>query len=239
MIYILHESPIECDKLLDDKALGKMISAIARVLSNVCYWSLNYGQYSETPSKHYKDDVPLKPDVRKDLYQWSQWARTCRANYQRLLEYAMACCKEWIYRFNDGISFEDSCKFFSLPLDILKLHKLHYVIAWCDDNVPELPVLCTHNGGYLKYKPYDPEHPCTCDDHTPFPLVPDKYIKEGVYMPLRDGDTTTALCYRAYYKAKLRKKLKKCDCFSLPCELSKCICVAWTNRSVPDFLWDL
>lgn len=239
MIYVLDNDPAKCAALLDDNSLGKMISAIAQVLCNVHHliYALTLSEFCEGKRN---DHIPLNAYNFGD--EFSKWASECRANYVALVKMGLACCQEWIYRFNDGILFEDCCKFFSLPLDILKLHKHHYVIAWCESNKPE----------FSNYKYDNSDWPSEAAPAKPFPLVmPDKYLSRQRFIILCGDIEQTTIniieSYRNYYRARIWKKLKKCNSiFESPTELSGgCAAnnneveIKWTRREKPEWLGDL
>lgn len=130
MIYILSNDPSECAKLLDDKSLGKMISACAMLFCNV----------------HSLFIHPFKA-VDKDG-QWTAWTKSCLANYNILLAYAKACCEEWLHRFNHCVCGNDEtvCIYHTLHEEqVLCRHEHHDVIEWCEQNKPDLPneKICT------------------------------------------------------------------------------------------------
>lgn len=229
MIYILHSDPSECAKLLDDKALGKMISAIAQVLCNVHYMQL-ISSGLENIEKN-KVAPMLWSDYRK--CKWSHWASECLANYNALLAYAQACCDEYKYR-----NWDDYTR---APRD-QKKHKHHDVIRWCELNWPALPRSST-------YELFDPE--CKLGETTPFPLVmPEKY-KEIAQNVIQEDFTSLGYIessYRTYYKAKLREMARERICCADKQTEMCCICAptgyitqapTFTRREIPSWLGDL
>lgn len=220
-IFILG-TPEETAKALDDKALGKMVSACAQVLCNAqCELTLFDGGYS----MDWKNKPPLGG---KDINsEWSKWARECRANYLELVEYASACCVEYIYRTLEW------------PNVIAKEHKHQAVITWCADNVPDLPLFQPGLSAELTVS-------WTLNELSklpmPFPLVmPDKYKF------IQNSEPELIESYRAYYKAKLRKRLEKCSStFGTPNEISggckeknNQVEIKWTRRQKSEWLGDL
>jgi hypothetical protein len=184
MILILSDSPQECAAMLDDKRLSKMILACADVLCAVHHMKAT-------------KDIPLpfhKTVKTNDFINFALW---CKANYRRLLEYAAACCDEWMYRFSEeapaGCLIDFSVfRGFAGKFYTVKRHKMLEVLRWCLNNFPEL----------------------SDGEATPFPLVmPDKY-----QVVLADGKQPYTYdvieSYRKYYRALLkkagRKRCKEC-----------------------------
>jgi hypothetical protein len=195
MILILSGSPAECAKMLDDKALSKMISACAQVLCNV---------------HHMKDtkNIPLPLHKTVKANDVLNWTLECLANYRLLLAYARACCDEYAIRFRDVSRDEKGQR-----ITKYNPHEMHNVIAWCEHNQPEL--LGCKKKGKRACTPDCGPGKCYWDEHTtPFPLVmPDKY-----QVVLADGKQPYTYdvieSYRKYYRALLkkagRKRCKEC-----------------------------
>lgn len=244
---------------LDDKALGKMISAIAQTLCSV-HWHIvinapqhasdeeliAWGRQRETLAGFFTQlkianaSIPYSPD------EWTSWARSCRANYTRLLEYGMACCREYIYR-NSGIENFSGLKpiIANVPY---KKHKHHDVIAWLGDNVPDLNDWGTfaENGERISLQ-----------EPALFPLVmPDKFKRLTSYNPDNwhppEHIDNIIYAYRNYYAHLLQKAArKKCkNCAGIPCVADHyckdCGCdgyitqaPVWSRREKPSFLGDL
>jgi hypothetical protein len=233
-IFILG-TPEETAQALDDKTLGEMIAACAQTLCNAqCEITLFDGGYS----LDWKNKPPLGgKDINNEL---SQWARECRANYLELVKYAIACCVEYYYRLD---SFDSH--YSNLPKEVAFHNKYKDVIAWCADNVPSLPdgekeFLSLMGGAMWREKV------------TPMPLVmPDKYQKLAHYNPdnwnTSEHIDNVIYAYRNYYRAKVWKKLEKCNSiFESPNEISGgCkennneVEIKWTRRTKPQWLGDL
>lgn len=235
-IFILG-TPEETAKALDNKSLGKMISDIADVLRYTCLASI-YDPF-ESGEKEWFRVTALIGNItitrEHKLYDWTTWTRTCRANYLALVKYAQACCDEFEYRNNETkilygrkyIKYENG----ELKEYEYKLHKQHDVIRWCELNSPALPSNSTYECLLPDYSSLKAE---------PWPLVmPEKYF----YQPLlffADGNVDAEIdvieSYRAYYKAKLRKKI----CPKCVTGMSKEGCgknnILWTRREKPEFI---
>jgi hypothetical protein len=266
MILILHDNPKNNAELYSDKWLEEMISACADVLRFVRLCAI-YDPFESGEREWFRvtaiiGDISITREHA--LYDWQKWARSCRANYTRLLEYARACCDEWIFRNNPEATyligdFDDLEK----PDEIvimqgltIKKHKHHDVIAWLSDNQPDLPNCA------------DKEQRCTPDctgpncywdkNAQPFPLVmPDKFKQA----PYPDHQEAVIASYKGYYAHLLqkaaRKKCKTCvgsgevhgyveggdqivdDCIS--CKATGYITTApvWSRRDKPEWLGDL
>jgi hypothetical protein len=202
---------------LDDVTLSKQVKAIAIVLCEVHHLIHSRAEIPIPFSK-----IPYKQWIR----DYKNWARTCRANYLKLVEMGAECCSEWIYRFID--MYDIDC--------VIKHrygHKLNHVIEWCELNIPELPV----NNNSIA----DPIWSIDSSDGyiTPFPIVmPDKYI-EYISSTVRQGQPKPVdieQSYRNYYKSKLPK-----DC--IPCNVGgsqeSCTCYkspSWSRRTKPEWL---
>jgi hypothetical protein len=219
MIFILG-TPEETAQALDDKALGEMIKAIAQALCNVHWFVWNSGQ-----------NIPLQANGMDS--EWSQWSRECRANYLELVKYAIACCVEYYYRLD---SFDSH--YSNLPKEVAFHNKYKDVIAWCADNVPDLPTEFVEDGVKFSRKSWFT---------TPFPLVmPEKYIQA----PYPDHGEGVIFSYKTYYKALLEKDKKRKT--AKPCWKHDCCIYAkrgycimqnleptWTRRTKPSWLGDL
>lgn len=214
MILILHENATELAKMLDDTQLDKQIRAIAKILNQFNGFM-----------KYELDD------------EWSKWVRTCRANYLKLVEIGVACCREWIFRFSDDEfeRVENIDNIHKAYLHLYNPHKLQPVIEFARDNVPELPTDNEEPDGYA----------CTFHNGTPIPAaIPKKFIT--CYFV----EEAIILSYIAYYRALLQKRIKiktSKRCFKHDCCIyaEKGYCIRqnimplWTRRSIPDFLADL
>lgn len=229
-ICILDTDATKCAQALDDKSLDKQIKAIAQVLCSVHHiiverieLGLDFGTIYEIPLpyKKYKSF--------ESIAQYRYWASECIANYEYLVKLANCCLMEYYYRKYPLIFFHvpDEIIYFQHPK-----HKLHSVIEWARDNVPDLP-----------YFIGDFEKTWHQGDVTPFPLVvPKKYwINDGYG---NEGNIIESYCN--YYAAKI--KCKKCEgeghihCSSNVGEwVSECNCdcginATWTRREKPEWL---
>lgn len=183
---------------LDDSTLDKNIKAIAQVLCNV------HHTHGDIPS------IPLNPEY-EDGY--ADWARTCEANYLKLVEMGEELCIEYSYRNKcscvvggdygmDGHWTEcNGCNG-----NGRHPHKLGSVIEWCKGNVPELRG-CR---GKSACTPDCNPDSCYWDENpTPFPLcIPKKHIiyDNDIYEPT--APFVIEESYRNYYKSKLSKDAK-------------------------------
>lgn len=211
-IFILG-TPEETAKALDDKALDKMIKALAQTLCNAqCELTVFYGGYA----MDWKNKPPLGG---KDINsEWSQWARECRANYLALVKYAKVCCEEWRHRFHC------TCHVFADDDGMFKcghknFHKHHDAIQWCAENVPDLPLFQPGLSDELTVS-WTPKELSMLP--MPFPLVmPEKY-KENIFDNGAQSNIVwaTTQSYRNYYSAKLKEPI-------------------WTRREKPEWLGDL
>lgn len=221
-IFILG-TPEETAKALDDNSLGKMISACAQTLSNIHYL---VDKLNNKPWLFIESVAPLlMPKHDHDL--WSLWGKKCLANYNVLLEYAKASCKEWEYRFSDPRELRKA----PATRNVAE-HKHHDVIEWCEQNKPDLPMFKPDSEELtLTYTPEE-----LVKQTTPFPLVmPEKYkiyfiryaagaienfaltdLKEPWETIPADAQANVCESYRNLYRAKLAKtgrklKCKECD----------------------------
>lgn len=204
-IDILSNDAAECAASLDDNSLGEMISACAQALINVHWFYFYTYAVCTTP-----ENPPLKATEQDD---WSQWARTCLANYNALLAYARACCDEWIFRFNEQATYlqgsideEQQERVVIMQGLTIKKHKHHDVIAWCESNKPELP------GRIVNPNPRDGNK--LIGESGEWPLVmPEKYIVYSKCDKTSHFDCASydnhqpdiIESYRNYYRSRLKK----------------------------------
>lgn len=239
MIYILDNDTAQIAQALDDRSLSRMISEIAQVLC-AAHWILH--NESSSPS-----DLNLPPlpsgttestlDLRRP---WSQWARSCLANYNYLVELGMRCCEEWSYRFsNVNLKITYNLKSATKNVDkkYYHQHKHQHVIEWAKSNVPDLPKNeCT----------LDSCQKCTDDNKfyygTPVPLaMPDRFNFVKECMRAKDTPEATINSYRAYYQHNLQKGLRRVKKHSVPDYMGGTttpdpIIPKWTCRTQPDWL---
>lgn len=101
-IFILSEDPVIAAQSHCDKHVVKLILESAQMLCSV--FPAGQAPYKRT---HYSHPCSI-------------WARTSKQNYEWLINYGLALCNEYTYRYN-------------------KTHKSMAVIQWCRDNMPMLP----------------------------------------------------------------------------------------------------
>jgi hypothetical protein len=256
MIYLLSEDLRETARMLDDKALDWQIKAVAQALCNAHYFvaeteraSIGYENY-----RAIIDLIPLTLNEKNDHY--TAWTSECRANYDWLVEMALACCEECIFRYNPQYTELYNDKIKIMQGVTIQRHRLHSVIEWARDNAPDLcgnyelkPVEC--DGMVLGYR----QEPAP----TPFPLVmPEQYysdaLKIGSDLLNYDGlRWQTIISYRNYYRARI-KKSNQCDGCKSGVQISKTgmhivpypsggmrcqrheYLPKWTRRPIPEFL---
>lgn len=183
-IYILSEDHTQTAKWLDDKSLDRQIKDIAQVLCNVHYQS-NDVRSTEGLLNLRRIPMQLRQCNRLYIFEWSQWARQCRANYLWLVDLLNECLKEYIYNR-------------IIP------HNMYQVLCWARDNVPDLPV-----------KPMDIKSENVIRDiygnyTMPLPIImPKKYKVYGQGDEYDVGGSILVYTYRNYYQATLIKKYKK------------------------------
>lgn len=217
-IWILHADPIENAKLLDDKILSDMIMSCAQVLCNVHFLAIRMRGDVSWAFGRMENDAPLPP--KHDHDEWSLWGKDCLANYNALLAYAAACCREYGLRFRE--IFEDER---GQRITHYKKHELYETIEWCGSNKPDLP---------------------NCNNErkacTPWPLVtPDKYVEKGTM--LCEYYDILHSSYRNYYRAYLQetkylveKRIGVCGTVHTVRSPVKHV---WTRRERPNWLGDL
>lgn len=137
MIYLLHESPTENARMLDDATLSEMIGEIAQVLCNVHH--LVYAMpLSEFAKGKRNDHIPLPAYKFDDEY--TKYASQCAANYEYMCELGHTCCQEWHWRFSDKCKADmDS---YDEQYECGAHHEMKAVIAWCMENRPDLHIPC-------------------------------------------------------------------------------------------------
>lgn len=234
---------------LDDKTLDEQIKAIAQTLCNM---------------HHYFNakDVPLKEFDFHKQYQviWRQYLRECLANYKKLVDMGLACCEEWLYRFDPcHITVKESSFPFSNQQakefvygDKIKdiQHKRHEVITWARDNVPDLPeIIHTATKDELVTNEKLKEWLDKPRRSTSFPLVmPGKFKKLTSYNPDNwnppEHIDNVIYAYRKYYKAKLKKARQKELDVDLPATAAgdaviQISAIKWARRPKPQWLGDL
>lgn len=269
MILILSEDAAELAKMLDDAQLDKQIKTTAQVLCDVHYETLfkKYDGNLKALNKIDKDfwlAIPIDWNTSKNI-KWVEWVTGCRANYNKLVEIAMACCREWIFRFSDDEfeRVENIDNIHKAYLHLYNPHKLQPVIEWAALNIPSSPDerMCRAcEGTGWSGVSYDPNECSNCYgsgkiklESTHMPLVmSNRYMKVSeVVNYLYD----TIESYQNYYRALLQKRKVKCkNCedgtgyYVFGDETRKCYeCdkgyiqkpIVFTRRSVPDFLADL
>jgi len=221
-IYILDNDPELCAQYLDERSLTSCIKDIAQVLCEVHRYQ--YRVYDKR-----LDLIPLKHIFsRKDIKNWTKWARQCRANYMYLVYLGLACAEEWNYRFSKPIELHEPCNH--------KVHKFIPIISWARDNVPDLPIAMAdqHNN-------YDLNIGVT----TPPPLVmPNKYLIQDdkllceMFGVSRNYDLV--LSYQNYYQEKLRqqkwKYYSKRDSSGEMQHYRSKLEPVWTRRNKPEWL---
>jgi hypothetical protein len=210
MIYLLHENAEENAKMLDDRSLDKQIKAIAQTLCNVhhLYWDSIYpnqlrnhksglsllGREQVEHCLEKIDNIPLQSRGLVDPDAFTNWAAECRANYLKLVEMGLACCKERVYRAISKFGHIDTL--------------YQPAIEFARDNVLDLQEKLDRVG--LPVIDTDPDYCPT----THFPLcVPEQY-KQLAYKlsyPAIIDETSIIESYRNYYRAKIKKGIKtKC-----------------------------
>jgi hypothetical protein len=267
-ILILDGNPTENAKMLDDVALSKMISACAKALCLANYDHRLYieGNYSISDLEKI---IPM-PYERKKRYdngksteipfkwaKFSDWARACLANYRCLLEYTLACCDEYIYRYNCPCAYTESPEDYD-DLDHenhnpkgIKAHKLQDVIEWCEQNIPALPDLNQCDGcksGAPKNESGNHVIPypsgamgCTEDLYvSPMPItIPVKFWVVEDPFPVCD----LILSHQKYYAHLLKKAKykieKRIGIGDMPYSIQRPIKPTWSRREIPSFLGDL
>ena len=186
---------------IDDKTLKKQIKAIAQVLCNVHH-------LENECSKKIDDNIPLSRSKNyKNILKWSQWARECVANYNKLVEMGLASCAENDYRHKLKLKIE------------YKPHKMFSVILWARDNVPNLIILDKWGTVTLNGRP------------TPFPLVTPKKFR--FRCPCGNCDIRS---YRNYYRHKLQQKIKKLYPNLKEKVYPRLAGIEWTRREKPEWL---
>ncbi|XGA08532.1 MAG: pyrimidine dimer DNA glycosylase/endonuclease V [Wolbachia endosymbiont of Xenopsylla cheopis] len=108
-ILILDKDPIIAAQMLCDKHVVKMPLETAQLLCSVFWVSLN-NQISLS-------QIPYK--LTHHNHPCSIWSRQSQANFSWLVDYGIAICKEYSFRYN-------------------KIHKSEKVIHWCNDNQSRL-----------------------------------------------------------------------------------------------------
>ncbi|GHM58886.1 MAG: hypothetical protein sL5_09870 [Candidatus Mesenet longicola] len=108
-IFILDKDPIIAAQMLCDKHVVKMPLETAQLLCSVFWVSLN-NQISLS-------QIPYK--LTHHNHPCSIWSRQSQANFSWLVDYGIAICKEYSFRYN-------------------KIHKSEKVIHWCNDNQSRL-----------------------------------------------------------------------------------------------------
>jgi hypothetical protein len=239
IIYYLHDNPAINAQMLDDKSLDKQIKAVAQVLCNVHLYTASDDLYYGA-----RDNVPLELDINDKIMEYTEWARTCLANYKQLVEMGLACCYEYQNRFNcDAFLIEGAdCEHEDNECENLefKCHKLQSVIEWAQSNQPDLPARKTkeYSIGFYRVRDHTPIR------STPFPLVmPEKYkINRVIMMGMNPPDFETKHIiesYRNYYRAKYEKSLKGSQSVSMsgvPYYSEGKSNFKWSRREKPEFL---
>lgn len=232
MIYYLDEDSAKNAQMLDDATLSRQIKAIAQCLCNV-HHIISALPLSEFAKGNQNDHIPLSPYKFGNKYD--KWAYECRANYLKMVEMGMACCREYEWRFTEYewedriIDKENDFYEYSeiVGTNKLKEHKLQHVIEWSGKNVPDLDKYLL-----LTCPPQPPKE-------TPFPVVmPEEYKRiKPMHPPLIAIESS----YQNYYRVNLTKAIDN-KVFRLTKEgkytelNAKQFFPAWTRREKPKFL---
>lgn len=240
MIYLLHNDPAENAKMLADRDLDLQIREIAQTLCNVhhCY-AITEEMIAGIPLKRQKTSARSISS-----FKLVEYARTCRANYLKLVEMACECCNEYVHRFTRDLFKRE------------KEHELQAVVEWCALNVP----FALEKDQVNIFDPQYKDWMTVYSKQTPFPIcMPAKYI-EYLSSTVREGQdkpVDVVQSYRNYYRAKLQKKFKckgddcedgwifcfkgqedECKYFCKKCDGEGRIAkpLKYTRREIPTFL---
>lgn len=230
-IFILSEDPAECAKMLDDRSLERMIKSIAQTLLNVHWY----------PHRNAVESYIDIPGIYKEVHvEWTQWARSCSANYRYLVRLGIACCREFHYRNSEKCDEE---KVYNGDDNCGAWHKMRGVFDWARDNEPDLPEVENTNNPHIVRCMFT---------GTPLPLVmPKKYIYACPCCQRTRIVECVVKSYRNFYLSKIRKLYEKCSncnntCFDENCYTCGMQDIAdnlnaptWTKRERPEFLEDL
>lgn len=213
-IFILDTKLKESAEALDDKSLDSMIRVIAQVLCQIHFQYIDYHAPTTDEASRMAADIPIQAanvfDKRRNA--WANWGYESCANYKYLVEFGLECSDEWTWRRHSSQLLEP------------EFHKMHSIIEWTHDNMPNLPEFILADKG--KNRCNLPIVDKVYFKMTPLPLVmPKKYLYHSSCKEKNEEEYLlkyAMLSYRRYYSHSLIKNRK--------------VIPTWTRREKPEWL---